>query len=171
MNFNLIFLFILTMILGGLVWHLKKENEKYNIAFIFFNIFICVALISVVFVIDLITTWIGSSWLGILLAFLLPIIFALICLIFAFIAEKNKLFGKKKFKQWFKLNIKKITLRITILSIYFFILLSILFLIFFNVFGYDSSIYSTSEIANSLTLLGIITTLLGMLPGLYENLN
>ncbi|PGT89036.1 MULTISPECIES: hypothetical protein [Bacillaceae] len=171
MNLNLIFLFILTMILGGLVWHLKKETNKYDNAFIIFNIIIFVALLSVVFVVDLITTWVGSSWLGILLAFLLPIIFALICLGLAFSANKKELFGEKKFQEWFKQNFKQITLRITILSIYFFILLSFLFLIFFNISGYDSSIYSASEIANSLTLLGIITTLLGMLPGLYEKLN
>ncbi|XKH50488.1 hypothetical protein LG275_12940 [Chryseomicrobium palamuruense] len=170
MNLNLIFLFMLTMILGDLVWHLKKETNKYNNAFIILNIIIFVVLLSVVFVIDLITTWVGSSWLGILLAFLLPIIFALFCVILAFSANKEDLFGDKKFKEWFKLNFEKITLRITILSIYFFILLSFLFLIFFNVYGYDSSIYSASEIAKSLTLLGIITTLLGMLPGLYEKL-
>lgn len=61
-------------------------------------------------------------------------------------------------------------MHIAIVSIYGFIILLISFLIYFSLFGYGSTKFDISEVSNTSTLLGIVTTLFGILISLYEKL-
>lgn len=170
MSVNIILILILANILGGLAWQLSKENQKEVVYLLVTSILSIVFLLLNVFAVEWIGDFSAGKPQGIVLAIISPISFIILMLIFGYIASKKELTNNKSFTEWLKKNFIKLLTRIAILSIYGFITLLVIFLIYFSYYGYDNGVFDIAEVANTLTLLGILTTLFGILISLYDRL-